>query len=50
MNFVADESVDRDIVIALRASSHLAAYVAEVEPGITSTISLGHLTLSKRLK
>ncbi|MEW6663499.1 MAG: DUF5615 family PIN-like protein [Bacillota bacterium] len=35
MNFVADESVDRDIVIAIRSSGHMVTYVAEMEPGIT---------------
>ncbi|WP_338825172.1 hypothetical protein MHOCP_07180 [Moorella humiferrea] len=35
MNFVADESVDRDIVIAMRACGHRVAYVAEMIPGIT---------------
>lgn len=35
MNFLADESVDRDIVVALRARGHKVTYVAEMEPGIT---------------
>lgn len=35
MNFVADESVDRDIVIAMRACGHRVAYVVEMIPGIT---------------
>lgn len=35
MNFLADESVDRDIVVALRAHGYKVTYVAEMEPGIT---------------
>ncbi len=35
MNFVADESVDRDIVQRLRQEDHQVWYVAEMEPGIS---------------
>lgn len=35
MTFLADESVDRQIVEALRADGHEVAYVAEMEPGIS---------------
>ena len=35
MNFVADESVDRDIVQRLRREGHQVWYVAEMDPGIT---------------
>ena len=34
MNFLADESVDRQIVDRLRQDGHLVWYVAEMEPGI----------------
>jgi hypothetical protein len=34
MNFLADESVDQQIVNRLRADGHSVAYVAEMEPGI----------------
>jgi predicted nuclease of predicted toxin-antitoxin system len=35
MNFVADESVDRQIVDALREDDHAVLYVTEMEPGIS---------------
>ncbi|MBI2305631.1 MAG: DUF5615 family PIN-like protein [Chloroflexi bacterium] len=35
MNFVADESVDQQIVARLRRDSHIVLYVAEMEPGIS---------------
>jgi predicted nuclease of predicted toxin-antitoxin system len=35
MNFLADESVDRQIVDRLRQESHVVLYVAEMEPGIS---------------
>ena len=35
MNFVADEGVDAQVVVALRASGHTVAYVAEASPGMT---------------
>jgi len=34
MNFLADESVDRQIVVRLRQDGYLVSYVAEMEPGI----------------
>ncbi|HUE24225.1 MAG TPA: DUF5615 family PIN-like protein [Bryobacteraceae bacterium] len=34
MTFVADESVDRQIVERLRLDGHRVAYVAEMSPGI----------------
>lgn len=34
MNFVADESVDRQIVERLREDGHSVIYVAEMDPGI----------------
>jgi predicted nuclease of predicted toxin-antitoxin system len=34
MNFLADESVDRQIVDVLRGDEHLVLYVAEMDPGI----------------
>ncbi len=35
MNFLADESVDRQIVDRLRQGGHVVQYVAEMEQGIT---------------
>ncbi|MBI4572564.1 MAG: DUF5615 family PIN-like protein [candidate division NC10 bacterium] len=35
MNFLADESVDRQVVGRLREDGHLVRYVAEMEPGIS---------------
>jgi predicted nuclease of predicted toxin-antitoxin system len=35
MNFLADESVDRQIVDALRRDEHEVLYVAEMDPGIS---------------
>ena len=40
MNFVADESVDRQIVDRLRQEGYLVWYVAEMEPGIADSIVL----------
>lgn len=34
MNFLADESVDRPIVVRLRQEGHRVTYVAEVGPGM----------------
>jgi len=35
MNFLADESVDRQIVERLRQDGHSVQYVAEMQPGIS---------------
>ncbi len=35
MNFLADESVDRQIVEKLRYNGHNVLYIAEIGPGIT---------------
>lgn len=35
MNLVADESIDRNIVLALRREGHQVAYIAELNPGVT---------------
>ncbi len=35
MNFLADESVDRQIVDALRGDDHAVLYVTEMDPGIS---------------
>jgi predicted nuclease of predicted toxin-antitoxin system len=40
VNFLADESVDRQIVERLRHDGHLVRYVAEMEPGISDDIVL----------
>jgi hypothetical protein len=34
MKIVADESVDRQIVDALRGEGHTVIYIAELDPGI----------------
>jgi len=39
MNFLADESVDRQIVDRLRQDEHLVWYVAEMEPGVSIVTS-----------
>ena len=35
MNFLADESIDRQIVDALREDDHAVLYVNEMDPGIS---------------
>jgi len=40
VNFVADESVDRQIVDRLRQEDYLVWYVAEMEPGIADSVVL----------
>lgn len=40
MNFLADESVDRQIVDCLRQNGHLVWYVAEMDPGISDNAVL----------
>ena len=35
MNFLADESVDKQIVDRLRRDAHIVLYVAEMKPGIS---------------
>jgi predicted nuclease of predicted toxin-antitoxin system len=40
MNFIADESVDSQIVDWLRQDGHLVWYVAEMEPGISDGVVL----------
>jgi predicted nuclease of predicted toxin-antitoxin system len=44
MNFVADESVDGDIVQRLRQKDHHVWYVAEMEPGLSDdqVLQLAH--------
>ncbi|MCR4293259.1 MAG: DUF5615 family PIN-like protein [Candidatus Kuenenia sp.] len=41
MNCLADESVDRQIVVRLRHDGHQVWYVAEMEPGISDENVLG---------
>jgi len=41
MNFLADESVDRPIVIRLREERHTVLDIAEMSPGITDEKVLG---------
>ena len=40
MKFLADESLDRQIVDRLRREGHAVKYVAELEPGISDDIVL----------
>lgn len=40
MNLLADESIDRQIVDALRAQGYNVGYVAEMDPGISDDIVL----------
>jgi predicted nuclease of predicted toxin-antitoxin system len=42
VNFLADESVDRQIVERLRAEGHSVPSVAEMEPGISDEVVLSH--------
>ncbi len=44
MNFVADESVDAQVVLALRGDGHEVISIAENDPGIAdeSVLSLSH--------
>lgn len=35
MNFLADESIDRQIVDGLRQEGYIVGYIAEMEPGIS---------------
>jgi predicted nuclease of predicted toxin-antitoxin system len=41
MKIVADEGVDRSVVVALRAEHHEVIYVAELTPGISDDEVLG---------
>ncbi|ACX51443.1 hypothetical protein Adeg_0279 [Ammonifex degensii KC4] len=49
MKFVADESVDRQIVEHLREAGHTVLYVAEAEPGIHDEAVLGLARREKAL-
>jgi predicted nuclease of predicted toxin-antitoxin system len=40
MNFLADESVDRQIVDGLRQEGHRVWYIAEMDPGISDDVVL----------
>jgi predicted nuclease of predicted toxin-antitoxin system len=40
LNFIADESVDKPIVEALRGKDYIVGYVAEMEPGISDDVVL----------
>jgi predicted nuclease of predicted toxin-antitoxin system len=37
LNFLADESVDQNIVVRLRKDGHSVWYVAEMEPGVSDS-------------
>jgi hypothetical protein len=41
VTFVADESVDKQIVDRLRDEGHKVTYVAEIDPGVVDRIILG---------
>ncbi len=49
MNFLADESVDRQIVERLRQDGHQVRYVAEMEPGVSDEIVLDLATRERSL-
>lgn len=40
MNFLADEGIDKQIVVRLREEGYSVSYVAEMEPGISDDIVL----------
>ncbi len=40
MNLLADESIDRPIVVRLRQDGHAVLYVSEMDPGIADEIVL----------
>jgi hypothetical protein len=40
VRFLADESVDRQLVDRLRKDGHAVRYVAEMEPGVSDDIVL----------
>ena len=40
MNLLADESIDRQIVDALRDKGYIVGYVAEMDPGISDDVVL----------
>lgn len=44
MKLIADESVDGNIVMALRASGHEVIYIAECQPGISDHDVLAYST------
>ncbi len=49
MKLVADEGVDRPIVVRLRKDGHEVEYVAEMEPGIGDDEVLNHAGKSQAL-
>ena len=49
MNFLADESVDRNIVGSLRQNGYSVWYVAEMEPGISDDAVLNLANQEARL-
>jgi len=40
MNFLADEGIDKQIVVRLRQEGYSVSYVAEMEPGISDDVIL----------
>ncbi|MBM4349836.1 MAG: hypothetical protein FJ106_08110 [Deltaproteobacteria bacterium] len=38
MKFLADESIDRQIVARLRQDGHIVSYIVEMEPGISDDV------------
>lgn len=49
MKIVADESVDKAIVLRLRAEGHSVIYIAEQKPGITDQKVLDRSNAEKKL-
>ncbi len=49
MNFLADESIDKPIVEALRGKDFVVGYVAEMEPGISDDVVLDLANIEKAL-
>ena len=49
MNFLADESVDKPVVEALRKKGYLVGYGVEMEPGISDDVVLDLANKGKAL-
>ena len=48
MNLLADEGVDQQVVLRLRADGHIVWYVAEMEPSISDDLVLQRAKISPR--
>jgi predicted nuclease of predicted toxin-antitoxin system len=49
MNFLADESLDRQIVDVLRRDNHVVLYVAEMDPGISDDAVLNRAEMESAI-